>query len=113
MWDRLPTETPKSYAAFLAYVALGARRSVREAARQAHQDNIKTASSSPDADIESMKEIRAEELTLGGGTPEFEVTAAFVAAIWPTDLLREAAYTSGRLRAQPSESGTVRTCTLP
>ena len=32
-WDRLPTETPKSYAAFLAYVALGARRSVREAAR--------------------------------------------------------------------------------
>ena len=35
-WDRLPTETPKSYAAFLAYVALGARRSVREAARQHH-----------------------------------------------------------------------------
>ena len=33
-WDRLPTETPKSYAAFLAYVALGARRSVREAAHQ-------------------------------------------------------------------------------
>ena len=27
LWDRLPTETPKSYAAFLAYVALGARRS--------------------------------------------------------------------------------------
>ena len=35
-WDRLPTETPKSYAAFRAYVALGARRSVREAARQHH-----------------------------------------------------------------------------
>ena len=35
-WDLLPTETPKSYAAFLAYVALGARRSVREAARQHH-----------------------------------------------------------------------------
>ena len=33
-WDRLPTETHKSYAAFLAYVAMGARRSVREAARQ-------------------------------------------------------------------------------
>ena len=33
-WDRLPTETPKSYAAFLAYIALGARRSVREALRQ-------------------------------------------------------------------------------
>ena len=33
-WDRLPTETPKSYAAFLAYVALGARQSVREAACQ-------------------------------------------------------------------------------
>ena len=41
-WDRLPTETPKSYAAFLAYVALGARRSVREAARQ---NNIKARSS--------------------------------------------------------------------
>ena len=35
-WDRLPAETPKSYAAFLAYVALGARRSVRGAARQHH-----------------------------------------------------------------------------
>ena len=33
-WDRRADETPKSYAAFLAYVALGARRSVREAARQ-------------------------------------------------------------------------------
>ena len=40
-WDRLPTATHKSYAAFLAYVALGARRSVREAARQYH---IKTTS---------------------------------------------------------------------
>ena len=43
-WDRLPTETPKSYAAFRAYVALGARRSVREAARQ---HCVKTASSGP------------------------------------------------------------------
>ena len=33
-WDRLPTETPKSYAAFRAYCEMGARRSVREAARQ-------------------------------------------------------------------------------
>ena len=40
LWDRLPTETPKSYAAFLAYVALGARRSVREAARQFHSKTI-------------------------------------------------------------------------
>ena len=39
-WDRLPTETPKSYAAFLAYVALGARRSVREAARQYHSNTL-------------------------------------------------------------------------
>ena len=31
---RRADETPKSYAAFLAYVALCARRSVREAARQ-------------------------------------------------------------------------------
>ena len=41
-WDRLPKETPKSYAAFLAYVALGARRSVREAARQYHSKAIAT-----------------------------------------------------------------------
>ena len=33
LWDRRADETPKSYAAFRAYVALGARRSVREAAR--------------------------------------------------------------------------------
>ena len=39
---RLPTETPKSYAAFLAYVALGARRSVREAARQYHSNTTVT-----------------------------------------------------------------------
>ena len=38
---RRADETPKSYAAFLAYVALGARRSVREAA---HQNHIKTIS---------------------------------------------------------------------
>ena len=38
-WDCLPTETPKAYAAFLAYVALGARRSVREAAGQHHVKN--------------------------------------------------------------------------
>ena len=37
---RLPTETPKSYAAFLAYVAMGGRRSVREAARQYHSKTI-------------------------------------------------------------------------
>ena len=35
-WDRLPTESSKSYAAFLSYIALGARRSVREAAGQFH-----------------------------------------------------------------------------
>ena len=35
-WDCLPTETPKAYAAFLVYCALGAKRSVREAARQAY-----------------------------------------------------------------------------
>ena len=35
-WDCLPTETPKAYAAFVAYCALGSRRSVREAARQAY-----------------------------------------------------------------------------
>ena len=41
LWDRRADEPPKSCAAFLAYVALGARRSVREAARQYH---IKTTS---------------------------------------------------------------------
>ena len=35
-WDRNETETTKAYAAFLAYISLGARRSVREAARQHH-----------------------------------------------------------------------------
>ena len=35
-WARRPAETPKSYAAFLAYIALGACRSVREAAGQHH-----------------------------------------------------------------------------
>ena len=39
-WDRLSKETPKSYAAFLAYIALGARRGVREAARQDHSRAI-------------------------------------------------------------------------
>ena len=39
-WDRRADATPKSYAAFLAYVALGARRSVREAARQNHSKTI-------------------------------------------------------------------------
>ena len=33
-WDRRSTETTKAYAAFRAYIALGARRSVREALRQ-------------------------------------------------------------------------------
>ena len=33
-WDRRSTETTKAYAAFLAYIALDARRSVREALRQ-------------------------------------------------------------------------------
>ena len=36
VWERLHTETLKSHSAFLAYVALGARRTVREAARQHH-----------------------------------------------------------------------------
>ena len=41
LWDRRADETPKSCAAFRAYVALVARRSVREAA---HQNHIKTTS---------------------------------------------------------------------
>ena len=49
-WDRRADETPKSYAAFLAYVALGARRAVREAARQYH---IKATSS---GDIKSVED---------------------------------------------------------
>ena len=48
-WDRRSTETTKAFAAFRAYIALGARRSVREAARQAHQNSIKTASFSDKA----------------------------------------------------------------
>ena len=34
LWGRRADETPKSYAAFRAYVALGGRRSVREALLQ-------------------------------------------------------------------------------
>ena len=39
LWDRRADETPKSYAAFLA---LWARRSVREAARQYHINTTST-----------------------------------------------------------------------
>ena len=53
LWDRRADETPKSYAAFLAYVALGARRSVREAARQNH---IKTTSTTSTEDISSVED---------------------------------------------------------
>ena len=52
-WDRRSTETTKAYAAFLAYIALGARRSVRAAARIEHQDNIKTVSSTSESTIVS------------------------------------------------------------
>ena len=44
-WDRLPAETPKSHEAFLAYINLGARRSVREAARQHHSKALSTGES--------------------------------------------------------------------
>ena len=53
-WDRLDAETSTAYGAFLAYVALGARRSVREAARQ-HQGSIKAAS--PSAKVASLSTI--------------------------------------------------------
>ena len=46
------------------------------------------------------------------GTVEFQVTSAFVTRVWPTEILREAAYASGRLRSEPATSGSVRTCTL-
>ena len=35
-WDRRPNETQKAYTSFLSYIAMGARRGVREAARQFH-----------------------------------------------------------------------------
>ena len=50
VWDRLSTETLESYASFLAYVALGARRSVREAARQ-HNANATPSS----AEVTTMR----------------------------------------------------------
>ena len=49
-WDRLDAETSTAYGAFLAYVALGARRSVRGAARQYH--SAATAS----GEIESVED---------------------------------------------------------
>ena len=54
----------------------------------------------------------AYALTHVGGVPEFQVSLAFVIAVFPTALLREAAFTAGRLRAEPATSGTVRTCSL-
>ena len=77
LWDRRADETPKSYAAFRAYVALGARyltandgadflRAAR--ALSLHfppiqrvadvSERIEDLSDIPDADIERMKEIR-------------------------------------------------------
>ena len=49
LWGRRADETPKSYAAFLAYFALGAGRSVREAA---HQNHIKTISTGEISGVE-------------------------------------------------------------
>ena len=45
-------------------------------------------------------------------TVEFEVTQTFVTSIWPTPTQQQAAYSSGRLRAEPATSGTVRKCTI-
>ena len=47
VWDFRAGETAQSYAAFLAYVALGGRRSVREAARQHHRGAIATVGNQP------------------------------------------------------------------
>ena len=60
LWDRRADETPKSYAAFLAYVALGARRSVREAARQYHINTTSTGEISSDEDTEEDQAFLAE-----------------------------------------------------
>ena len=46
------------------------------------------------------------------GTIEFLVTQAFVTRVWPTEILQQAAYASGRLRSEPATSGSVRKCTL-
>ena len=54
-----------------------------------------------------------QRTTIGSGPAEYQVTPAFVAAVFPTDAQRQAAYTSGRLRSEPAESGIARTCTLP
>ena len=52
-WDRLPTETPKAYAAFRSFVAMGARRAVRESARQHH---IKATASGDTSGLERTTE---------------------------------------------------------
>ena len=54
----------------------------------------------------------AYALTHVGGVPEFQVSLAFVISVFPTAQLREAAFTAGRLRAEPAASGIVRTCTI-
>ena len=45
-------------------------------------------------------------------TVEFLVTQAFVTSIWPTPTQEQAAYSSGRLRAESATSGNARTCTI-
>ena len=56
--------------------------------------------------------VAAYALTHVGGVPEFQVSLAFVLAVFPTAQLREAAFAAGRLRAEPATSGSVRNCTL-
>ena len=93
LWDRRADETPKSYAAFLAYVALGARRSVREAA---HQNHIKTTSTGK---ISSVGHVRRCELVRAKirsqGRPEFHGrTTSFLHRIYSNHRLCVAPFLS-------------------
>ena len=65
LWDRRADETPKSYAGFLAYVALGARRYVREAARQYHINTTSTGEISSDEDTEEEAFLAGPALSDG------------------------------------------------
>ena len=82
LWDRRADETPKSYAAFLA---LWARRSVREAARQYHINTTSTGEISSDEDTEEDQAFLAEPALREG---QGRVAAFAIAPRIPTAQLR-------------------------
>ena len=94
----------------------GRSRSVRERHAQVGWTSTDRAWTKPARTFFILPDslVAAYHLThIGSGPAEFQVTEEFIVATFPTDQLREAAFTAGRLRAEPATSGSVRTCTIP